>query len=193
MLFFKMGIYITALFIQAIRIMGVPMIKSYFLVLTVIGLLGLLIIGGNILYISPFQPAYSSPAEEPSDDGGQQQDESVDDEPVEEPEPTDEPEPEPEPLVTEPADETIPESPTEKQQEQLTLDIIDANGLVVVNETTTNIGGGEVGGDGTTAKEVKCVKNSQGQTFCYEELKPDEVCLKPINAEDPPLCPPPKP
>ena len=31
----------------------------------------------------------------------------------------------------------------------------------------------------------------QGQTFCYEELKADEVCLKSIDEKDLPLCPPP--
>lgn len=85
---------------------------------------------------------------------------------------------------------------TEEQQQQLTLDIISSNGLVVVNETTTDIvdnGGGSGGasGPGTAAREVTCVKNSQGQTFCYEVLQPDENCLKPINVEDPPLCRPP--
>jgi hypothetical protein len=83
------------------------------------------------------------------------------------------------------------ESLIEEPQEQLPLDIIEANGLEVVNETTTDINGGrDGGGDGSTAKEIKCVKNSQGQVFCYEELKPDEVCLKPIDEKDPPLCPP---
>jgi hypothetical protein len=145
-------------------------------VLIIIGPLGLLIIGGNILYVLPLQPAYSSSIEEPGDNGVQQV-EPTDDELVEEPEPTNEPESEP--PVAEPMDEIIPESPTEEQQEQLTLDIIDANGLVIVNETTADVDGSVVGGNGTmTAKEIKCVKNSQGQTFCYEELKPDEVCLK---------------
>ena len=134
----------------------------------------------------------SSSARDTSDE---QQDEPTDDEPVAD---QLEPEPKPEPETgAEPVDETkadpMDESLIEEPQEQLTLDIIEANGLEVVNETTTDIdGGGDGGGDGTTAKEIKCVKNSQGQVFCYEELKPDEVCLKPIDEKDPPLCPPPQ-
>ena len=92
--------------------------------------------------------------------------------------------------------ETSPSADLMEEQQQLTLDIINSNGLVVVNETTTDVagnGGGSGGpsGPSTTAREVTCVKNSQGQTFCYEVLKPDENCLKPINVEDPPLCRPP--
>lgn len=64
---------------------------------------------------------------------------------------------------------------------------------MIANETMTNDGSAVNDGDGTTAKEIKCVKNNQGQTFRYGELNPDEVRLKPINAEDPPLSPPPKP
>lgn len=45
--------------------------------------------------------------------------------------------------------------------------------------------------DPQAEKEI-CVTNAKGQKFCYKELEPDEVCLKPINAEDPPICPPPK-
>lgn len=85
--------------------------------------------------------------------------------------------------------ETSPSTNVMGGQEQLTLDIINANGLEVVDEPIIDVGA--VGDDGTTEKEIKCVKNSQGQTFCYEELKPDEVCLKPIDEKDPPLCPPP--
>ncbi|MGB7961247.1 MAG: hypothetical protein WCF46_15275, partial [Nitrososphaeraceae archaeon] len=81
----------------------------------------------------------------------------------------------------------LPASEQEQQQQQLTLDIINANGLVPVNDTTVADGNGNAGG-GTAAREVTCVSNSQGQTFCYEILKPDENCLKPINVEDPPLC-----
>ena len=89
-----------------------------------------------------------------------------------------------------------PADVAEEEQQQLTLDIINSNGLVVVNETTTdaisNDGSNDgPSGPGTTAREVTCVKNSQGQIFCYEVLKPDENCLKPINVEDPPLCRPP--
>jgi hypothetical protein len=48
--------------------------------LTVIGLSGLIVIGGSTLYIvQPIQPAYSSSAQETSDE---QQDEPTDDEPV---------------------------------------------------------------------------------------------------------------
>jgi hypothetical protein len=85
--------------------------------------------------------------------------------------------------------ETSPSTDVIGGQEQLTLDIINANGLEEVDEPIGDVGA--VGDDGTTEKEIKCVKNSQGQTFCYEELKPDEVCLKPIDEKDPPLCPPP--
>ena len=45
--------------------------------------------------------------------------------------------------------------------------------------------------DPQAEKEI-CVTNTNGQKFCYKELKPDEACLKPINAEDPPICPPPE-
>jgi hypothetical protein len=91
---------------------------------------------------------------------------------------------------------TSPSEDIKEEQQQLTLDIISSNGLVVVNETTTDVagnGGGSGGpsGPGTAAREVTCVKNSQGQTFCYEVLQTDENCLKPINVEDPPLCLPP--
>jgi len=83
--------------------------------------------------------------------------------------------------------ETSPSADFTEKQQQLTLDIINANGLVPVNDTTVADGNGIAGG-GTAAREVTCVSNSQGQTFCYEILKPDENCLKPINVEDPPLC-----
>lgn len=156
------------------------MIKSLFLLLTVIGLSGVMIVGST-LGNTPIQPVYSSSAQETTDE---QQDEPTDDEPV------DEPEPEP---VAEPVDETNPdpldESLTEEQQqqqEQLTLDIISANGLVIVNDTADVDGNG--GGPGTTAREKTCVGNSQGQTFCYEPLPTEQNCLKPINVEDPPLC-----
>ena len=46
-------------------------------------------------------------------------------------------------------------------------------------------------GPGRTAREVTCIKNSQGQIFCYKVLNVDENCLKPINVEDPPVCRPP--
>lgn len=46
--------------------------------------------------------------------------------------------------------------------------------------------------DPAPEREV-CITKAKGQKFCYKELKPDEVCMKPINAEDPPICPPPEP
>jgi hypothetical protein len=157
------------------------MIRSLFLLLTVIGLSGVMIVGST-LGTTPIQSAYSSAAQETSNG---QQDEPTDDEPVAEPEP--------EPgTAAEPVDETNPdpldESLTEEQQEQLTLDIINANGLVPVNDTTVADGNGNGGGPGTTAREKTCVGNSQGQTFCYEPLPTEQNCLKPINVEDPPLC-----
>ena len=34
---------------------------------------------------------------------------------------------------------------------------------------------------------MTCVKNAQGQVFCYETLPTDEHCLKRMVEEDPPL------
>jgi hypothetical protein len=86
----------------------------------------------------------------------------------------------------------------EQQQEQqqvqreLTMEIINFNGLIPVNDTSSmdKSGGDGVGnGDNSpTAEKVTCVKNDRGEVFCYEELKPIEHCLKPIKEEDPPLC-----
>jgi hypothetical protein len=73
----------------------------------------------------------------------------------------------------------------EEELEQLTLDMIDSEGLAVVNDTADVDG---AGGDGTAAKQVVCVENNQGQKFSYEYLKPDENCLERLNVEDPPLC-----
>jgi hypothetical protein len=53
--------------------------------------------------------------------------------------------------------------------------------------TTNQPGGGPV-----IEREIS-VTNANDQKFYYKELAPDEVCLKPVNEEDPPLCPPPAP
>lgn len=93
-------------------------------------------------------------------------------------------------IETESEDETnirsMDEELNKEEQKQQTMDIISANGLIPVNDTTVldDSSNGVEGGDGTNAREVTCVKNNQGQVFCYEVLKPDETCLKPINAED---------
>ena len=82
-----------------------------------------------------------------------------------------------EPAGDEPVDGSEPETPSED------LPISDEQ-----EETTATQGPA----DPAPEREV-CVTNANGQKFCYKELKPDEVCLKPMNAEDPPICPPPKP
>jgi hypothetical protein len=82
-----------------------------------------------------------------------------------------------EPVDEEPVDEPEPETPSEE------LPISDEP--VQTTATQEPI-------DPAPEREV-CVTNANGQKFCYKELKPDEVCLKPTNAEDPPICPPPKP
>jgi hypothetical protein len=159
------------------------------------------IVGSVVLTIIPLQLSYSSSAQETTDED-QQGEPAGEEEPVYE-EPADESEPKPSWNAnlkicvyvggghwgTSITNETISSTDVMGGQEQLTLDIINANGLEVVDEPFGDVGA--VGDDGTTEKEIKCVKNSQGQTFCYEELKPDEVCLKPIDEKDPPLCPPP--
>ncbi len=83
-----------------------------------------------------------------------------------------------EPVDEEPVDGPEPESqtssddlPTSDEQE----------------ETLVVQGSGE-----PQAEREICVTNAKGQKFCYKELKPDEACMKPINAEDPPICPPPR-
>ena len=81
----------------------------------------------------------------------------------------------------------------EQEQKQLVLDIINSNGLVIVNETAPavdGVGGGSGTGDvgGAAEKEVTCVKNAKGEVFCYETLPTIEHCLKPMTEEDPPLC-----
>lgn len=77
-----------------------------------------------------------------------------------------------EPVENEPEPETLSKDlPIPSEQEEITA----AQELV----------------DPEAEREV-CVTNAKGQKFCYKELKPDEACMKPINAEDPPICPPPK-
>jgi len=106
----------------------------------------------------------------------------------------DEPETEPGPPVAEPVNETNPVSVTEGEQEQkqLVLDIISSNGLVVINETAPAVdgvgSGSGTGNVGATEKEMTCVKNAQGQVFCYETLPTDEHSLKPmvVTADKPP-------
>jgi cytoskeletal protein RodZ len=162
-------------------------------------LLGLLIIGisaivvtGSTLSSTTIMPVYSTPAQESAGSG---QVEEQRDEPTNEPtdeQPVDEPEPEPE--VGEPMDETNQISLTgeQQEQEQLALEIISSNGLVVINETAIAVGGDGSGSGtadvGAAEKEVTCVKNAQGQVFCYETLPTDEHCMKPIVVEDPPIC-----
>jgi hypothetical protein len=166
-------------------------IGSILSVLVVIGLLGVML-AGSTLSTTSIQPVYSSSTQETSDEdqrdepsnGGEPSNEGSADEAETEPvgEPVDD-------TNAEPLDESLTE---QEQQEQLSLDIINANGLVLLNDTSgvdgngDNDGGG--GGPSTTSKEITCVGNSQGQTFCYERLPTEENCLKPINVEDPPLC-----
>ena len=146
---------------------------------TFILILGIAIVSSLLLII---QPVFASPEQEVDNEkqsSGSESQETTDEEEQEvEPQPAEDP---PTP------NNELPASEQEQQQQQLTLDIINANGLVPVNDTTVADGNGNAGG-GTSAREVTCVSNSQGQTFCYEILKPDENCLKPINVEDPPLC-----
>jgi len=151
---------------------------------TIILILGIAIVSSLLLIT---QPVFASPEQEVDNEkqsSGSESQETTDEEEQEvEPQPAEEPqsaEDTPTPNNELPASE-------QEQQQQLTLDIIKANGLVPVNDTTVADGNGNAGG-GTSAREVTCVSNSQGQTFCYEILKPDENCLKPINVEDPPLC-----
>ncbi len=94
-----------------------------------------------------------------------------------------------------PTDETLSEEQQQEQQQvqrELTMEIINSNGLIPVNDTSSRdkSGGDGIGnGDNSpTAEKVTCVKNDRGEVFCYEELKPIEHCLKPIKEEDPPLC-----
>lgn len=146
---------------------------------TIILILGIAIVSSLLLII---QPVFASPEQEVDNEkqsSGSESQETTDEE---------EQEVEPQPAEDMPTpNNELPASEQEQQQQQLTLDIINANGLVPVNDTTVADGNGNAGG-GTAAREVTCVSNSQGQTFCYEILKPDENCLKPINVEDPPLC-----
>ncbi len=177
----------------------IRMIRISLLALLVVGISAIMVTGST-LNSTPILPVYSTPAQESSGEAVGQQDEATD-EPTED-EPTvdqpvdDEPETEPEPAAAaaEPANETTPVSVTEEEQEQkqLTLDIISSNGLLVVNETAPAVdgvgSGSGTGNVGATEKEVTCVKNAQGQVFCYETLPTDEHCLKPMVEEDPPLC-----
>jgi hypothetical protein len=179
-------------------VLMIRMIRISLLALLVVGISGIMVTGST-LNSTPILPVYSTPAQESSGEAVEQQDEATN-EPTED-DPTvdqpvdDEPETEPEPAAAaEPANETTPVRVTEEEQEQkqLALDIISSNGLVVVNETAPALDG--VGSDsgtgnvGATEKEVTCVKNAQGQVFCYETLPTDEHCLKPMVEEDPPLC-----
>jgi len=152
---------------------------------TFILILGIAIVSSLLLII---QPVFASPEQEVDNEkqsSGSESQETTDEEEQEvEPQPAEELQPA-EDMPT--PNNELPASEQEQQQQQLTLDIINANGLVPVNDTTVADGNGIAGG-GTAAREVTCVSNSQGQTFCYEILKPDENCLKPINVEDPPLC-----
>jgi len=178
-------------------VLMIRMIRISLLVLLVVGISGIMV-SGSTLNSTPILPVYSTPAQESSGEAVGQQDEATD-EPTED-EPTvdqpvgDEPETEPEPAAAELANETTPVSVTEEEQEQkqLALDIISSNGLVVVNETAPAVDGvvndSGTGNVGATEKEVTCVKNAQGQVFCYETLPTDEHCLKPMVEEDPPLC-----
>jgi hypothetical protein len=138
-------------------------------------------VGSIVLTTISVQVSFSSSAEETSDEGGeQQQDEPADEEPANDaPAPSDEPANDANPNL--PEDGLTDEE--QQQQEQLALDIISANGLVPVNETSPS-------GGGTIEREVTCVDAGQGRIFCYERLPTEENCLKPINVEDPPLCMP---
>ena len=88
-------------------------------------------------------------------------------------------------------DETLSEEQQQVQRE-LTMEIINSNGLIPVNDTSSmdksGVDGVGNGDDSPTAEKVTCFKNDRGEVFCYEELKPIEHCLKPIKEEDPPLC-----
>lgn len=143
------------------------------LALVFTGFIGLMLIGSAI----PIQLAYSSSAEESS--GENQQDGSAQDQATDGESDT-QPEPSTKPSEDEISTEQLGENADQEEQEQRALEIIEDNGLVVVNETLTNTGGG--------SSAAKCVANSQGQTFCYEPLPTEENCLKPIKVEDPPLC-----
>lgn len=149
---------------------------------SLLALLVFSIVGSIVLTAVPVQVSFSSSAEETSDEvGEQQQDEPADEEPVDDAQaPTDEPANDVNPNLSE---DGLTDEEQQQQQEQLALDIISANGLVPVNETSTSSGG-------TTEREVTCVDAGQGRIFCYERLPTEENCLKPINVEDPPLCMP---
>ena len=80
------------------------------------------------------------------------------------------------------ANGTSPTIGITEELKQLTLDIINSNGLAVVNDTTTDvvsIGAGDgPSGPGTTAREVTCAKKCHNRLFCNQILKPNEHCLK---------------
>lgn len=69
-----------------------------------------------------------------------------------------------------------------------------SNASLVGNQT-----GGElavqpepIGPGGGAANKEECkgvwVQRPDGSGFCFTRLEPDEVCLKPVNVEDPPIC-----
>jgi hypothetical protein len=146
--------------------------KSTFTIFAVIGLTGIMLIA-SILVTIPIQPSYSSSGQQADDE--QQTDEAQQTEEVpqedvpasdeqQEPQAAEEQQP---PTVTQPPTDTEPIGTNQS----------------VPSGTTNQSGGGPV-----TEREI-CVTNANGQKFCYKELTPDEVCLKPMNADDPPFCP----
>lgn len=146
--------------------------KDLFLVLVVIGLSGVMVVGSALITIQPIFASSDQETAGEDDDEPQDQSGGGDGSEMSEEEPTDEPEAELEP---EPKDGDAPT--LQQEQGQLALDIITANGLTPLNTTT---------GSGTIEK---CAVSSDGQhTFCYEPLPTEDNCLKPIKAEDPPLC-----
>ena len=120
------------------------------------------IVGSTALTVIPAQLSYSSSAEETINEDQQGEPAGDGEEPVND-EPVDEPEPE--------SQTSSDDLPTSDEQEE----------TIVMQRS----------GEPQAEREI-CVTNAKGQKFCYEELKPDEACMKPINAEDPPICPPPK-
>lgn len=143
------------------------------MVLVVIGLSGVMVVGSALITIRPIfassDQENAGEEDEPQDrSGGEDGSETSEEEPTDEPEAGLEPEPK------------DGDAPTlQQEQGQLALDIITANGLTPLNTTS---GGGTI---------EKCAVSSDGQhTFCYEPLPTEDNCLKPIKAEDPPLCSP---
>lgn len=170
-------------------VLMIRMMRISLLLLLVVGISGIMVTGST-LNSTPILPVYSTPAQESSGEAVGQQDgatnEPTEDKPTVDQPVDDEPETVTEVPVAEPVDEE------QLEQEQVALDIISSNGLVVVNETASAVDGDGSSGTGddvgATEKEVTCVKNAQGQVFCYETLPTDEHCLKPMVEEDPPIC-----